>query len=99
MVTFREEECQWLSLGFAPLAPCDELASGCNRLSRWFAQFVRTTGNGVYQRFTGRQLYSFDGLAQHKSKYRGLSTPVFFASRSHFQLHEIAGIFKVCNVL
>lgn len=95
---FQQEGCRWLALGLLPLVVGEEVTCGCNALTKWCLRFVRSTGNRLYERVKGRQLYSFEGLAAHKAEYRGSPQTVFFASRSWFQLHEVWKVFKICNV-
>jgi len=71
MDTFKAEGAEVLNLLLAPFGKLERGAFNddwaARRLFRWSARF-------------GNALYNFQGLSFHKSKYRGLERPLYFAS-------------------
>lgn len=68
---FREEGVAELSLGVAPMQNIKK-EPGDRRLMRWLSQ-------GLYE--YGNSLYSFKGLAYHKTRYRPIETPWYLCTK------------------
>jgi lysylphosphatidylglycerol synthetase-like protein (DUF2156 family) len=73
METFKPEGKEVLNLLLAPFVKLDSGQFNEDRGARLFFTLSARFGNGIY---------NFNGLSFHKSKYRGMERPLYFASNS-----------------
>lgn len=77
---FKAEGKEVLNLLMAPFVKLDLGKYNDDLFTKWFLQ--------LSARF-GSEIYNFRGLSFHKSKYRGVETPVYYASNSLFPSNDI----------
>jgi hypothetical protein len=77
---FRAEGAEVLNLMLSPLANLEKGKYNDDFGARLFFRITSRYGNGIY---------NFKGLAFHKSKYRGLERPLYYASNSFMPASDI----------
>jgi len=77
---FRQEGKEALNLLMAPFVNLDMGRYNDHLPTKWFLQFMARFGNSIY---------NFRGLSFHKSKYRGMEIPVYYASNSVWPSNDI----------
>jgi alpha-beta hydrolase superfamily lysophospholipase len=77
---FRAEGAEVLNLMLSPLAKLDKGKYNDDFGARLFFKITSRFGNSIY---------NFKGLSFHKSKYRGVERPLYFASNSFMPASDI----------
>ena len=80
MDKFREEGVKVLNLCLSPFANLDLGKYNDDPMTRMFFETSERFGNNIY---------NFKGLAFHKSKYRGIEKPLYFASNGKWPSNDV----------
>lgn len=89
---FQRDGCQELRLGLSPLAWIED---GEFR-SSWFLR--KLFQYGFSSPLINRSYYNVQGHADYKRRYRGREEKVYFATRSAFNLVQLAALIKTCKI-
>ena len=87
--TFRGEGVEVLNLCLCPFTELDVGKFADDKATDWFFKISR--------RFGG-EIYNFDGLAFHKSKYRGSRNPLYFVSNSALPSNDVYLAFLASDI-
>lgn len=89
METFKAEGIEVLNLLLCPFTNLENGVFSDDLATKWFFQ--------ISQKFGG-EIYNFKGLAFHKSKYRGVEKPVYFASNSTLPSNDVYLAFLTADI-
>lgn len=89
MDVFRAEGAEILNLCLAPFVDLDSGTFNDDPGSRWFFKLSAGYGNNIY---------NFQGLAFHKSKYRGNQKYLYYASNNLVPTNDIYLAFKHADI-
>jgi lysylphosphatidylglycerol synthetase-like protein (DUF2156 family) len=86
---FRREGKRLLHLGAAPFYGVEDSEFPANPVTSWLSRLL----------YTRNWIYNFQGIAEHKSRYRGETEKFYIATRKCFPVLELIRLARVCNVL
>jgi lysylphosphatidylglycerol synthetase-like protein (DUF2156 family) len=86
---FRREGKTLLHLGAAPFHGVTDSDFPANPVTSWLARLL----------YPRNWIYNFQGIAGHKSRYRGETEKFYIATRKFFPVLELIRLARVCNVL
>jgi lysylphosphatidylglycerol synthetase-like protein (DUF2156 family) len=89
MEAFRTEGKHVLNLCLAPFVKLELGKYNDDKATRWFFEFSAKYGNDIY---------NFQGLSFHKSKYRGAESPIYFASNCRFPSNDVYLAFRSADI-
>lgn len=89
MEVFRTEGTEILNLCLCPFTDIEHGKFSDDAFTRWFFKISR--------RFGG-EIYNFEGLSFHKSKYRGRRKPLYYASNSAIPANDIYLAFLTSDI-
>lgn len=89
MEVFREEGAEVLNLCLCPFTDIGEGRYSDDLATRLFFQISRRYGG---------EIYNFEGLSFHKSKYRGRKKPIYYASNSPIPANDIYLAFLTSDI-
>ena len=90
---FQNEGCQELRLGLSPLAGIEDQEFR----SSWFIH--KLFRYGFSSRVINSYFYNVQGHAEYKRRYRGREEKVYFATKSPFNLVQLAALVKTCKLV
>lgn len=88
---FAAEGRRRLSLGLCPMYRVTDEELPANRLTSRFFQWL-------YNRDSQR-LFGFRGVAEHKRRYRGIESKVYFVSKARSNVVRLFALARLCRVL
>lgn len=86
---FRHEDVEVLNMCLCPFTNLDAGEYFDDLATHWFFK--------LSERYGG-ELYNFKGLSFHKSKYRGVEKPLYYASNSRFPSNDIYLAFLTSDI-
>lgn len=89
MDVFRAEGVEVLNLCLCPFTNLHQGRFRDDLATDWFFQISRRYGG---------EIYNFDGLSFHKSKYRGREKPIYFASNSMLPSNDVYLAFLAADI-
>lgn len=89
MEVFREEGVETLNLCLCPFTDIEKGCFSDDLATKWFFKISRQYGG---------EIYNFDGLSFHKSKYRGCRKPLYYASNSAIPANDIYLAFLTSDI-
>lgn len=89
MDVFKEEGAQILNLCLCPFTNLQNGKFHDDLMTDWFFKISRRYGG---------EIYNFDGLSFHKSKYRGSEKPIYFASNSAYPSNDVYLAFLAAHI-
>jgi lysylphosphatidylglycerol synthetase-like protein (DUF2156 family) len=88
--TFRKEGKRGLNLGIAPFWEMHRGTWNDDKLVHAFLKMLYTHGN---------EMYNFQGLSFHKSRYRAPARPLYMATRTKLGLKDVYLAFAVSEII
>lgn len=89
MDLFRSEGVQILNLCLCPFTNLEKGEYHDDLMTDLFFKISRKHGG---------EIYNFDGLSFHKSKYRGIEKPIYFASNSTYPSNDVYLAFLAAHI-